>query len=123
MAEANTVASVTDVKIDDIKGTEENQATSNEVPKQNGLSSGAYELAPSDKHWTTERDGAVKLHIGETQYDNQSPITVPQLFQSVVEKAGDSVALTVKREGEWKKWTYKEYFEDCKIAAKGFIKV
>ena len=123
MAEANNVASVTDVKIDDIKGTEESQATSNEVPKQNGLSSDAYELAPSDKHWTTERDGAVKLHIGETQYDNQSPITVPQLFQSIVEKAGDFVALTVKREGEWKKWTYKEYFEDCKIAAKGFIKV
>lgn len=132
-AEPNTVVSVTDVKLDNgapVKHPDESTASSSETKVQmknpcSGEADGLWknDLAPAEKHWTTQRDGAVKLHIGDTKYDNLPPMTVPQFFQRAVEKASGYTALAVKRDGEWKKWTYKEYFEDCKIAAKGFIKV
>ena len=36
---------------------------------------------------------------------------------------GDHVALVLQRDGLCKKWTYTEYLEDIKTAAKAFIKL
>ena len=36
---------------------------------------------------------------------------------------GDHVALVLQRDGLRKKWTYTEYLEDIKTAAKAFIKL
>ncbi len=33
------------------------------------------------------------------------------------------IVAAVKRDGEWKQWTYKRYYEEVCIVAKGFIKV
>ena len=49
-------------------------------------------LAPADKFWSVDRDGAVKLRVGTTEYDKDTPITVHEVFRQIVEKAGNYVA-------------------------------
>ena len=36
---------------------------------------------------------------------------------------GEHTALAVKRHGEWQKWTYKKYRDDCVCVAKAMIEV
>ena len=45
------------------------------------------------------------------------------MLQEVVDKAPDHTALAMKRNGEWVKWTYREYKEDVRTVAKAFIKL
>ena len=119
--EVNAAVSVSDVLVDDKQGGKEggSKIANNSQP------SGSCEefLAPADEFWTVERDGAVKLRVGTTEHDSETPITVHELFRRTVEGAGDHFALAVKRNNQWQKWTYAEYMRDCRIAAKGFIKV
>jgi len=44
-------------------------------------------------------------------------------MQNSLNQIPDRPALCVKRDGEWKTWTYKDYNRDVRIAAKAFIKV
>ena len=126
-AEVNATVSVSDVLIDN---KPENKNIEGEITAENGTKPTASSempeekfIAPADEYWTVARDGAVKLRVGTTKYDNHTPITVHELFKQTVEKAGNCVALAVKRNNEWQKWTYTQYMEDCITAAKGFIKV
>ncbi len=36
---------------------------------------------------------------------------------------GDHLALAVKRDGRWQKWTFDEYLSDTEAVAKAFIKL
>lgn len=123
--EAGVTVSVSDVLIHSKPTEAEISAEKrSEVVKQDEpTSADDKDLAPADKFWTTDRDGAVKIRVGITEHDNVKPITVHELFKNTVERAGDSVAFAVKRNDQWQKWTYSQYMEDCKTAAKGFIKV
>ena len=38
-----------------------------------------------------------------------------------MEKCSGEKALAVKREGEWKEWTYAEHLETVRSVAKGFL--
>ena len=124
-AEVNAAVSVSDVLVDDKPKSKD---AGGEIATANGsqpTKSGEENpfLAPADKFWSVDRDGAVKLRVGTTEYDKDTPITVHEVFQQIVEKAGNYVALAVKRNDQWQKWTYVQYMEDCRTAAKGFIKV
>nr|XP_033792837.1 long-chain-fatty-acid--CoA ligase ACSBG2-like isoform X3 [Geotrypetes seraphini] len=83
----------------------------------------ASKLAPADNLWTTERDGAVRLRMGQTGPEAEPPITIHQLFQQTLERYSNRPALAVKRDGQWKTTTYLEYYQACRAAAKGFLKV
>ncbi|XP_043946698.1 long-chain-fatty-acid--CoA ligase ACSBG2-like [Protopterus annectens] len=73
--------------------------------------------------WTTLRDGEVNLRIGETGNAALPPITVHELFLQAVEKYGDFVAVASKKGEQWNKLTYKQYYAECRRAAKGFLKL
>ncbi|KAL8606650.1 hypothetical protein ACOMHN_025749 [Nucella lapillus] len=81
------------------------------------------ELAPAERMWTIQRDGAVRLRMGSSGPGSEAPYTVSTLFRKTVEKIPDGVAMAVKREGKWVKWTYRRYMEDVRKAAKSFIKL
>nr|XP_033792808.1 long-chain-fatty-acid--CoA ligase ACSBG2-like isoform X2 [Geotrypetes seraphini]XP_033792818.1 long-chain-fatty-acid--CoA ligase ACSBG2-like isoform X2 [Geotrypetes seraphini]XP_033792826.1 long-chain-fatty-acid--CoA ligase ACSBG2-like isoform X2 [Geotrypetes seraphini] len=83
----------------------------------------ASKLAPADNLWTTERDGAVRLRMGQTGPEAEPPITIHQLFQQTLERYSNRPALAVKRDGQWKTTTYLEYYQACRAAAKGFLKL
>ncbi|KAJ7326101.1 Long-chain-fatty-acid--CoA ligase acsbg2 [Desmophyllum pertusum] len=80
-------------------------------------------LAPAESAWTVEPDGAVELLLGTTESTSRTPITVVQGLQRAVRAAPNRTALAVKRNNEWVKWTYLEYYESVRAAAKSFIKL
>ncbi|XP_069071792.1 long-chain-fatty-acid--CoA ligase ACSBG2 isoform X2 [Pleurodeles waltl] len=73
--------------------------------------------------WTTRRDGEVKLRIEEAETASLFPITIHQLFLEAVKKYGDCFALASKKGDQWSKLTYKQYYQECRNAAKGFLKL
>lgn len=75
------------------------------------------------KFWTTQRDGCVELRTEESGIASLPPVTIHQLIQDSVQKYGDYVALASKQGDQWNKLTYKQYYEQCRIAAKGFLKL
>ncbi|ETE62799.1 Long-chain-fatty-acid--CoA ligase ACSBG2, partial [Ophiophagus hannah] len=73
--------------------------------------------------WTTKRDGEVKLRMDESGIDSKTPITIHDLFLATVEKYGHLPALASKKQGQWSKLTFCQYYEECRKTAKSFLKV
>lgn len=73
--------------------------------------------------WTTQRNGEVKLRMEESGVAAEKPLTVNQMFAAAAARFSDFTALKWK-EGEQQKFlTYKQYYQDCRTAAKSFLKV
>ena len=68
-------------------------------------------------------DDEVDLAIGESGIESEEPITVGQLFKNAVRRFPKHPALKYKEDGEWKSFTYTEYYVECIRAAKSFLKV
>ncbi|KAK7121315.1 hypothetical protein R3I93_022413 [Phoxinus phoxinus] len=79
------------------------------------------DLAPAQSLWTTEASGSVQLRIDELC--PEQPITVHQMFTNSVQKYGKLTALATKRENEWEKVTFSEYYHHSRMAAKSFLKL
>ncbi|KAK7467966.1 hypothetical protein BaRGS_00036809 [Batillaria attramentaria] len=90
-----------------------------EVPTNRGID----DLLPATELWTTKGDEPVKLRVAEMGLGSEKPITVPTLIQSTVKRLPNSKALAVKRNGKWLFWSYQEYYQDVRRAAKAFIKL
>lgn len=83
----------------------------------------ATTLAPADHLWTTSRDKAVKLRMEDSGMASVTPITANQMFLETVKYYGDHPALAFKEEGNWVTITYRQYYQQCRAAAKSFLKV
>ncbi|XP_021368675.1 long-chain-fatty-acid--CoA ligase ACSBG2-like isoform X2 [Mizuhopecten yessoensis] len=81
------------------------------------------DLLPATAQYTTSREDAVKLRMDDTGPGVMKPLTVHTVFKNTVDKAPNTIALGVKRDGAWVKWTYKQYYDDVRRVAKGFIKL
>ncbi|XP_074834494.1 long-chain-fatty-acid--CoA ligase ACSBG2 isoform X2 [Carettochelys insculpta] len=79
--------------------------------------------SPASGLWTTRRDGEVKLRLEQHGIGSEKPKTVHELFQESLRKYGDYFALASKKGDTWVKQTYKQYYEECRKAAKSFIKL
>jgi len=92
------------------------------APKANGI---ACTLADAEDYFTTKRDGSYKIQFSgrEGHITNRPAISVEEFMDQAVKSYGTRVAMKVERDGKWISWTYKEYFEEIKTAAKGFIKL
>lgn len=79
---------------------------------------------PATNLWTTKPFEPVKLRMGTGKgIDSAPPITIPTAFERTVQKLPNHTALGVKRGGQWKRWTYQQYYTDVQRAAKSFIKL
>ena len=59
-----------------------------------------------------------------THSEHNIPIkSVWSLIQETSSRCPDRVALGIKREGVWVKWTYRQYLQDINLVAKAFIKL
>ena len=75
---------------------------------------------------TTLPDGAVCIRKVDADADNYPPVSVPTFLRKAVEAGGEHTALAVKRDGpdgQWTKWTYRQYLDEGEIAARAFIKL
>lgn len=79
------------------------------------------EFANKGKHWATAADAELPIKIGNSYPANLEPRTVMQVFESTVKRHGDKTAVAVKRDGAWKKWTWQQYYNDVRRAAKAMI--
>nr|XP_040051627.1 long-chain-fatty-acid--CoA ligase ACSBG2-like isoform X2 [Gasterosteus aculeatus aculeatus]XP_040051628.1 long-chain-fatty-acid--CoA ligase ACSBG2-like isoform X2 [Gasterosteus aculeatus aculeatus] len=80
-------------------------------------------LAPADQLWSTSRDKAVRLRMEGSGPASETPMTVHQLFLETVETHGDHPALVSKEGGQWVTLTWRQYYEQCRAAAKSFLKL
>ncbi|CAJ0965332.1 unnamed protein product [Ranitomeya imitator] len=60
-----------------------------------------------------------RIWCGQSAPNNSSPV----VCRKTVKNYGDYVALASKEGEHWTKLTYKQYYEHCRLAAKGFIKL
>ncbi|MCI4392639.1 hypothetical protein PGIGA_G00148130 [Pangasianodon gigas] len=84
---------------------------------------GEARLTPAEQYWSITRDKAVKLRMSESGPGSEPPLTIHQVFQRTVDNFGDHPALCSKKDGVWVKLTYKEYQQQCRAAAKSFLKL
>ncbi|XP_069482860.1 long-chain-fatty-acid--CoA ligase ACSBG2-like isoform X2 [Ambystoma mexicanum] len=80
-------------------------------------------LATADSLWTTAKDGAVKLRMAELGPGSEPPMTTVQMFQKSVQNFGHRPALALNRNGQWEFTSYLQYYEQCRAAAKSFLKL
>nr|XP_040051630.1 long-chain-fatty-acid--CoA ligase ACSBG2-like [Gasterosteus aculeatus aculeatus]XP_040051631.1 long-chain-fatty-acid--CoA ligase ACSBG2-like [Gasterosteus aculeatus aculeatus] len=80
-------------------------------------------LAPADQLWSTSRDKAVRLRMEGSGPASETPMTVHQLFLETVGTHGDHPALVSKEGGQWVTLTWRQYYEQCRAAAKSFLKL
>lgn len=83
------------------------------------------QLLPADHFTSTDPTVPVKLVAfeGGSTADYRTSQSVPSLLASAARDAPDHVALAVKREGVWHKWTYETYLKEIRTVAKAFIKL
>ncbi|XP_062888157.1 long-chain-fatty-acid--CoA ligase ACSBG2 isoform X1 [Mobula hypostoma] len=79
--------------------------------------------SPGLRLCTTSKDDEVKLRTDESGNPEQQPITVHQMLTESVEKFADYMALASKQGEHWKKMTFKQYYNECRDAAKSFLKL
>ncbi|XP_034398595.1 long-chain-fatty-acid--CoA ligase ACSBG2-like [Cyclopterus lumpus] len=84
---------------------------------------GPAPLAPADELWSSSRHKAVKLRMEGSGPASETPMTAHQLFLHTVETYGDHPALASKKEGQWVTLTWRQYYEQCRAAAKSFLKL
>ncbi|XP_022620946.1 long-chain-fatty-acid--CoA ligase ACSBG2-like isoform X2 [Seriola dumerili] len=96
-----------------------------EEPKAVPLSTAnvATTLAPADRLWSTSRDEAVRLRMEGSGKASETPMTIHQMFLQTVDSYGDTPALVSKKEGQWETLTWRQYYEQCRAAAKSFLKL
>lgn len=83
---------------------------------------GPDRLLPASGLTATLPDGCVDLR-DMSSASSVPPISVPTLLKDAAENCPESVALGVKRNGEWIKWNYAQYYKDSRTIAKAFIKL
>ena len=87
------------------------------------MEAGPDQILPAENITTTQPDGCVKLRNHGGQNDSLPPLSVVSMMKNTVEKHGGQIALRVKRNDEWLEWSYQQYWDEAKIAAKAFIKL
>ena len=85
---------------------------------------GPDRILPANSFTSTYPDGKVDIRFSDRDPKCQEPpISVWTMLSNTADRVPDHVALTVKRNEVWEKWTYRQYHEDVKAAAKAFIKL
>ncbi|KAM4888899.1 long-chain-fatty-acid--CoA ligase ACSBG2-like isoform 2-T3 [Thomomys bottae] len=73
--------------------------------------------------WTTQCDGEVRLRMNKSSQEEQSPITVHDMVLGTAIRFGNHIALCSKYKKHWRLFTYIEYYEECRRAAKAFLQL
>ncbi|XP_032163764.1 long-chain-fatty-acid--CoA ligase ACSBG2-like isoform X1 [Mustela erminea] len=78
--------------------------------------------AKEHPYCTSKRDGEVHLRQ-EDAFTSQAPLTVHDMVMNTAIKYANYIALGSKHRNGWHLLTYIEYYEECRRAAKAFLKL
>ena len=86
--------------------------------------SGPNKVSDTNDVLTWKNDGCVKIQIGNDYPANMEPKSLVTVVKEQCEEGGDKmVAFQVKRDGEWIKWSYTDYYTDIQCVARAFVKL
>ena len=86
--------------------------------------SGPNKVSDTNDVLTWKNDGCVKIQIGNDYPANMEPKSLVTVVKEQCEEGGDNmVAFQVKRDGEWIKWSYTDYYTDIQCVARAFVKL
>jgi len=91
-------------------------------PETDGIS---CKLAPAENYTSIDKDQAVKIRFSSdpSTLAGSPAISMIEYVTRYCNRYENRKALCVERESKWISWTYKEYLQDVKTVAKGFIKL
>lgn len=80
-------------------------------------------MMSADSIISFNRNKPVKLDLSGSNGEESklAPISVPTLLLNASRQFADETAMAVKRDGAWKKWSYTQYYDEVKEAARAFI--
>ncbi|XP_018019281.1 long-chain-fatty-acid--CoA ligase ACSBG2 [Hyalella azteca] len=84
---------------------------------------GPDQILPASSHKGWEANSAVTLQMKASGPTSAKPISVYSFLHKIADQYPTQKALAVKRDGDWKYWTYEEYFRDSCTIARAFIKL
>jgi len=85
---------------------------------------GPDRVLPANTLSTTWPDGQVELRFSDLDPRCQEkPISVWTMLNNTAKRNPNGLAMAVKRNDEWIKWTYAEYLDDVTTVAKAFIRL
>uniref|UniRef100_A0A452U327 AMP-dependent synthetase/ligase domain-containing protein n=1 Tax=Ursus maritimus TaxID=29073 RepID=A0A452U327_URSMA len=87
-----------------------------------GLTAPEPRLPTGNPYWTSKRHGEGHLRR-EDAFTSQAPFTVHDLVMNTAIKYANYIALGSKHRNGWHLLTYIEYYEECRRAAKAFLKL
>uniref|UniRef100_UPI00398F2CDB long-chain-fatty-acid--CoA ligase ACSBG2 isoform X1 n=2 Tax=Pristiophorus japonicus TaxID=55135 RepID=UPI00398F2CDB len=117
---------VSEAHVDDLDSGVTTLLKKEEVPEKRNdvLQLVLQSLGPTDsKLCTTSKDGETKLRMDDAGSSERPPITVHQMLMETVGQYADYMALASKQGEQWKKITYTQYYNECRNAAKSFLKL
>jgi len=84
---------------------------------------GPDQIIPTEDLKTWMPSGAVQLKIATEGIASHTPISVPTVLKKTAEKYPNHYAMMEKHGGEWVAYSYKQYYDLVRTAAKAFIKL
>uniref|UniRef100_A0A3Q3XCS0 long-chain-fatty-acid--CoA ligase n=1 Tax=Mola mola TaxID=94237 RepID=A0A3Q3XCS0_MOLML len=88
-----------------------------------GATTAEVTLAPAHQLWSSCRDQAVRLRMEGSGPASRTPITIHQMFLETLENYRDHTALAFREDGQWVTLNYRQYYQQCRAAAKSFLKL
>ena len=84
---------------------------------------GPDQIIETDNVFTTESEGYCKIRSSNIENGDIAPTSLVTAIKNVCEAsdASELIAMKIKRENRWLTWSYSEYYEDIKCAARSFI--
>ncbi|XP_023943345.1 very long-chain-fatty-acid--CoA ligase bubblegum isoform X1 [Bicyclus anynana] len=110
-----------------VENGEQINVTDMQVP--NGISqqkflNGPDQFVPADSYTCCTPGGHVRIRMGSRGVAAEPPISVPGLLSRTAARYPDDIAFATKKaDGRWHKTTYKQYQENVRTIAKGFLKL
>ena len=71
---------------------------------------GPDQIFDASSYVTSDINGKVKLRLDENT-NEYPPMSLPSMLTKAAEESPDQIALGVKRDGDWVKWTYSDYLK------------
>ncbi|XP_063084825.1 long-chain-fatty-acid--CoA ligase ACSBG2-like isoform X2 [Cavia porcellus] len=98
--------------------TQEKEARGHEVQ-----AGGLEEIQVAPRLWTTHRDGEVVLRLSKQHAGQETPMTIPELFQESVKRFSGHPALAWKGRRKWNTLSFAQYYTACRTAGRALLKL
>ena len=84
---------------------------------------GPNQIIQTENVFTTDSDGYCRIRSPNIDNEDITPTSLVTAIKDICQSsdASDLIALKVKRENQWKTWSYSEYYNDIKCVARAFI--